>query len=202
MHKWIVTVANLLLLAGCVGPFNMVERADENRPLNPDKALIVGTISEEFADLPQGLSVLLQYRTPDPQAVRTFIQVLTLGQDNEIRNSGTRIGNSFVYEVTPGTYEIVRWDFQLRQDMSEKPVPPLTFTAKAGETVYIGHLNGNVQSLCLSNRDEYATDVKSLRKYHPVLGERVIKNAAKSVGFSAWPLGAKGGREKGSCQLK
>ena len=187
MNKWIFALVALLSLGGCASPSNMIERADESKPLDTHQATIVGFVSEGFLTQPHGLYVMLRYQDPDPKAVATRIALTTLDQKDEVPGNLNILGNSFVYQVTPGTYEVSHWFYRHYDGSSVDRKEPLSFTVKAGETAYIGNFHANSLTMCLANQDHYAKAIADIKEAHPVLKEVAITNHAQGLQFPGWP---------------
>ncbi|MEX3773073.1 hypothetical protein [Pseudomonas sp. MYb118] len=203
MNKWILALVALLSLGGCVSPSNMIERADENKPINPQKAIIVGYVSEGFLTQPHGLHVMLKYQDPNPQATATRIALTTLDQNNEVQDSRNIMGNSFVYEVPAGTYEVTHWFYRFYDGMSVDLKKPLLFTVKPGDAVYIGSFHGNALTMCLANRDDFARAVADVKKAHPFLANVAITDLSENLQFPGWPNEkAKDVFGKGLCKVQ
>lgn len=203
MYKRILPFIMLLALAGCVSAPNMIERADETKPIDAGKAIIVGFVSEGFLTQPHGLHVMLKYHDPDPQAKTTRIALTTLDQRNEVLNSKNIRGNTFVYEVPAGTYEITHWFYQYYADLSVEQKKPLLFSVKPGDVVYIGSFHSTALLMCLSNRDDYANAIAGIKKAHPFLANASITNRSEQLQFPGWPTtGAKDVFNKGLCRAQ
>ncbi|MFJ4144024.1 hypothetical protein [Pseudomonas sp. NPDC089734] len=187
MYKPLLLLLAAMVLGGCSTPFNTIERADESRPLNKDKAAIVGFVSEGFLTQPHGLHVMLRYQDPNKEAIQTLISLETMARPNEVEGSKNIVGNTFVFEVPPGTYEVSHWFYFYYRAMSVDLPKPLLFTVKAGEVAYIGGFHGNSLTMCLSNRNNYTKDVASIRKAHPFLGDITITNLSENLQFPGWP---------------
>ncbi|MBX8603580.1 hypothetical protein K5D40_15255 [Pseudomonas cichorii] len=186
MYRLLFLLLAVITLGGCTS-FNQIGRADESRPLSKDKAAIVGFVSEGFLTQPHGLHVMLRYQDPNKDAMQTLIALETMGQLNEVTTSRNIVGNTFVFEVPPGTYEISHWFYRYYNAMSVDQKKPFLFTVKAGEVAYIGAFHGNSLTMCLSNRDNYTKDVAAIRKAHPFLGEIAITNLSQDIQFPGWP---------------
>jgi hypothetical protein len=203
MNKWILALVALLSLGGCVSPSNMIERADENKPISAQKALIVGYVSEGFLTQPHGLHVMLKYHDPDPQATATRIALTTLDQNNEVRDTAHIMGNTFVYEVPAGTYEVTHWFYRFYDGMSVEQKKPLLFSVKPGDAVYIGSFHANSLTMCLANRDDFAKAVVDIKKAHPFLADVAITNRSENLQFPGWPnANAKDVFGKGLCKFE
>lgn len=187
MNKWILALVALLSLGGCVTASNMIDRADESKPISSQKSLIVGFVSEGFLTQPHGLNVMLKYQDPDPRAKDTRIALTTLDQNNEVRGNTHIMGNTFVFEVPPGTYEVTHWFYRFYDGFSDDLKKPLLFNVKAGEAVYIGNFHANSLTMCLSNRDDFAKTIVDIKKAHPFLADVAITNASQPLQFPGWP---------------
>lgn len=203
MYKKILPLVMLLALGGCVSAPNMIERMDEAKPVDARKALIVGFVSEAFLTQPHGLHVMLKYHNPDVQAKDTRIALTTLGQKNEVSGNDHVLGNSFVYEVPAGTYEITHWFYQFYTGLSEDPSKPLLFDVKPGEVVYIGSFRANSLFMCLSNKDDFSSAIADIKKAHPFLENTAIANRSQELQFPGWPsTRATDVLNKGLCQVQ
>ncbi|EJL95779.1 hypothetical protein PMI18_05061 [Pseudomonas sp. GM102] len=187
MNKWILALVSMLSLGGCVTASNMIERADESKPISPQKAIIVGFVSEGFLTQPHGLNVLLKYHDPDSQAKATRIALTTLDQNNEVRGTTHIMGNSFVFEVPPGTYEVTHWYYRFYDGLSADQKKPLLFSVKRGDAVYIGNFHANSLTMCLSNRDDFAKAIVDIKKAHPFLANVAITDLSQDLQFPGWP---------------
>lgn len=203
MYKRILPFILLLAMAGCVSAPNMIERADESKPIDPGKAVIVGFVSEGFLTQPHGLNVMLKYHDPDAQAKATRIALTTLGQRDEVPDSKNILGNSFVYEVPAGTYEITHWFYRYYAELSVERSKPLLFSVKPGEVVYIGSFHANALLMCLANRDDFTNAIASIKKAHPFLANTEITDRSQELQFTGWPTtGAEDVFKKGLCRVQ
>lgn len=187
MNKWILALVALLSLGGCVKPSNMIDRADESKPISPQKAIVVGFVSEGFLTQPHGLNVMLKYHDPDPQANATRIALTTLDQNNEVRGTTHIMGNTFVYEVPPGTYEVTHWYYRFYDGLGAELKKPLLFSVRPGDVVYIGNFHANALMMCLANRDDFAKTIVDIKKAHPFLANVEITNLSQNLQFPGWP---------------
>ncbi|MCS3418619.1 MULTISPECIES: putative periplasmic lipoprotein [unclassified Pseudomonas] len=187
MNKWLLAFAAMLSLGGCATPSNMIDRADERKPIDPQKAIIVGFVSEGFLTQPHGLYVLLKYQDPNPQAIATRIALTTLDQNNEVLGKPHIMGNTFVYEVPAGTYDVTHWFYRFYDGFSADQKKPLTFSVKPGDVAYIGNFHANSLTMCLSNTDDFAKAVIDIKKAHPFLANVAITNLSHDLQFPGWP---------------
>lgn len=202
MFKRIMSLVVLLALGGCVTAPDMIERLDESKPVDPNKAIIVGFVSEGFLTQPHGLNVMLKYHNPDAKANSVRIALTTMDQSNEVHGNDHILGNSFVYEVPAGTYEITHWYYRFYRAMSVERDKPLLFSVKPGDVVYIGSFHGNALLMCLSNRDDFAKAIADIKSAHPFLADAAITNFSQTLQFPGWPTNQSEDLfKKGLCQM-
>lgn len=78
------------------------------------------------------------------------------------------MGNTFVYEVPTGTYEITHGYYRFYNGFSDDQQKLLLFSVKPGDAVYMGNFHANSLTMCLSNRDDFAKTVVDIKKAHPL----------------------------------
>lgn len=198
---------SFMVLGACASSLNLIQRADETKPLDPNKAVIVGFVSEAFLTQPHGLKIMLKYQDPNKDAVDTRISLDTLGRKNEVTGDdilkSNVLGNSFVYEVPAGTYELTHWYYTYYDGLSAKQNKKLEFTVKPGEVAYIGSFHANSLFMCLYGKDDYSNAIAVVKKAHPFLANAVISNRSQTMTFPGWPnVNAEDVLQKGLCNIQ
>ena len=182
MNKWILALAAMLLLGGCVTASNMIDRADEHKPIDPQKAIVVGFVSEGFLTQPHGLNVLLKYHDPAPQAKATRMAPSPLNQP-------TKFVAPRISWATPSFTKYLRAPMKSPTGttvfmMGSVPIrKTLVFSVEPGDAVYIGNFHANSLTMCLSNRDDFAKAVIDIKKAHPFLANVAITNLSHDLQF-------------------
>ena len=185
MKKSIILFTCTALIVGCASNFTEINRADETVPLNSDKATIVGFISEGYITQPHGLNVVLNYKNKNPEEIKTLLVPATLGVADEVPSKNI-LGNTFIFQVPAGEYEISHWYYTHYNGLSKEAPTQLKFNVNAGEVAYIGHIHGNALTMCLSNKDNYNDITKEIKISHPVLSKSTIINKSTGIQFSDW----------------
>ncbi|MCO7579868.1 hypothetical protein RZO07_13880 [Pseudomonas protegens] len=179
------------LLIGCT-----TARYDGKRPADPNKAIIVGSITEGFLTQPHGLTVDIE-RIGEPSET---IRLETLGNENDQTSRNLR-GYLFMYEVPVGQYQFSKWRYQFYAGHSAAQPKPAVFSLKAGEIAYIGDLYANALVFCLSNTDHQDKTLEALRSKYPMLKDRVIRNITSQSAFAPWPSSDAEDTGKGLCKF-
>lgn len=180
-----------VFVTGCT-----VSQYDNSAPLDPTQAIVVGRIAEAFLTQPHGLQVDIR-RQGEPA---TRIQLATLGNNKEIRGRFL-LGEHFMYQVPPGTYEITGWKYQFYAGKSMARRSTDRFTIKAGEVAYIGNYTANALTHCLSRSSQLEPAIDPLIKKFPILKNRPITNVAASSEFESWPTSDARDEGKGLCKF-
>lgn len=181
-----------LLLGGCTP-----HRYDGKRAPDPSKAILAGAVVEGYLTQPHGLVVHIQ-RTEEPMA---SVRLETLnGSRDDLPNNNLR-GNYFMYEVPPGTYEVVGWNYQYYAGKSLARKEPVRIQVRAGEVAYIGDFYANAILFCLSNVDRYEQTLARLKEKYPLLKDQEILNLAKESAFQNWPSSDAEDSGKGFCKI-
>lgn len=189
---WMAIVALSAMLAACATTY---PRFDGQRPPDPTKALLIGSITEGFLTQPHGLEVYVVKAT-EPA---TALQLQTLGSEDDFAPPNVR-GNFFMYEVPAGQYEIKGWRYHFYAGTSTPRSAPIVFSVKPGEIAYIGDFYANALTYCLSNID-HAESIAKLNAKYPVLKDRSISNLTAQSGFGPWPSTDAKDNGKGLCTL-
>ncbi|MFJ3521684.1 hypothetical protein ACIPO9_04325 [Pseudomonas sp. NPDC090203] len=111
------------LLVGYATP-----RYDRKRPPDPSKAIIVGSIAEDFLFQPHGLVVQIKQHGGEG----TTLQLRTLGSEND-QTSRNQLGNLYMHEVPPSEYEVTNWYYVHYGGHSMARSAPVVFTVHLGE---------------------------------------------------------------------
>lgn len=191
MKARILIAAVALILSGCTA-----SQYDNSKPLDPTQAVIVGRIAEAFLTQPHGLQVDIQ-RQGEPA---TRIQLTTLGSNKDVRGRFV-LGEHFMYQVPPGTYEITGWQYQFYAGRSMARRTADRFTIKPGEIAYIGNYTANALSYCLTRVSDMQPSIEPLEKKFPVLKDRAITNVAAQTEFQPWPTSDARDNGKGICNF-
>lgn len=179
-----------LLLAGCTA-----SQYDNTKPLDPSQAVIVGAVAELFLTQPHGLEIEIQ-RQGEPA---TRIQLTTMGNNKDIRGCNA-LGEHFMYQVPPGTYEITSWRYYFYAGQSMARRTADRFTVKAGEIAFIGNYRANALSYCLFRTSELELAQPRLEEKFPTLKGRPIINLAAESKFEPWPTSDARDHGKGLCK--
>lgn len=191
MYARFILVTVALILSGCTA-----NQYDNSKPLDPTQAVIVGRIAEGFLTQPHGLQIDIQ-RQGEPA---THIQLRTLGNNKDVHGRFV-LGEHFMYQVPPGTYEVTGWQYQYYAGKSMARRAADHFTVKAGEVAYIGNYTANSLSYCLTRNSQLETAVETLVKKFPILKDRPINNVAESAPFAPWPTSDARDNGKGLCNF-
>lgn len=105
------------------------------------------------------------------------------GDDDPEKNI---VGHRFMYEVPAGEYKFVRWLYKYYKGLSVGLDSPIAFNVKPGEVVYIGNIHGVSLNYCLSNTNEFNSELENIKSKFPVLKNKNIKNISPSLIFSGW----------------
>lgn len=184
------TLAAGLILSGCE---TTTPRYEGNRPPDPTKAVLIGTIVEGYLTQPHGLQVSV-VKVSEPTS---SIQLQTLGVEDDTP-SPNLIGNLFMYEVPAGQYEIKSWRYKFYFGTSIPRPTPVIFTVKPGEIAYIGDLYVNALTYCLSNIN-HDNSINILKVKYPVLERYNITNITPQSTFLPWPSSDAKDHGKGIC---
>ncbi len=166
-----------ILLNGCIGMG--LTQLDVNKPLDQRKGIIVGQISEKFITRPHDLWIAIK-STSKENKTNLILKTIGFPDENENRNI---LSNRFIYELPEGEYTIHRWLYAHYKGISILQEKPITFNVKANEISYIGNFQGISLTMCLSNYDNYKTEVIKLKEKYPILKDRQIVNKANLLNF-------------------
>jgi hypothetical protein len=188
--KRLVLIFAALILTACT-----VSQYDNSKPLDPTQAVIVGGVAELFLTQPHGLQIDIQ-RQGEPA---TLIRLVTLGNSQDIRGRNW-LGEHFMYQVPPGTYEITGWKYQFYTGKSMARRTIDRFTVKAGEIAFIGNFRSNSLNYCLFRTSELDLAREPLAKKFPILKDHPITNVAANIEFEPWPTSDARDHGKGLCK--
>ncbi len=183
--KIVILLSFMFFLSGCV-TIDMTSlfdgRYSPSKDLDRTKGAIVGSISEGFLTQPHGLLVFIRPLS----SKQNEIILATMGYKDEDPKLNI-LSNTFMYELPPGKYEVYKWEYYYYRGKSLPRTKPIVFTVKANEITYIGNFHGVALTMCLSDYNNYAEDMKKLRKKYPILKKRKVSNQASKIAFRGWP---------------
>ncbi|KPG96686.1 hypothetical protein PS896_04688 [Pseudomonas fluorescens] len=189
LATWGAITLSVAVLNGCT-----TARYDGQRAPDPAKAVIIGSIIEGYLTQPHGLTVnIKQQGEPD-----TAITLTTLYNEDD-QPSPNLLGHLFMYEVPPGRYEFIDWNYQFYMGHAVARPSSTVFTVKAGQTLYIGNLYANALTYCLSNVNDAEETVERLKGKYPILQSRTIINLTSESAFKPWPTSDAKDNGKGLC---
>ncbi len=190
----ITSISTIFVLTGCV---NTVSNLGNN---------LLHTLRNKTVNIkPDTTAIIASANTTDSDSVigKGDLILKNIDTNEEVTISASYNDNSYIVKkVTPGTYKIVKWNYDSCYEtynnsnickewhdfggISPKLASGNTFRVNKGDIVYLGHINVDSANKTLSISDNYYSDINNFKNNYDALKTRDIKDVSNNINVHNW----------------